>query len=276
MNRQLATCFTVMLATAAPAVQPHDRWDLGSGFCTSDDAVADTCNQLIHGQAQEHDVEAASPARDVDLMVVETKARHSYEVRVFNASTATGFTAGQPPGGGFSLNRVDAMETVLTQSFAPDGPLVFTDVGGWIAVRWIGDSINQRDYIRVEGKDFANPDSNHRYFIELLDTTYFIPRFNNSGSQATVFLIQNTTAAPVSGSIYFYSAAGVHLHTQPLSLAVHGLQVLSTSSIGALAGTSGSATIAHDGCYGALAAKAVALEATTGFSFDTIAMPVPR
>jgi hypothetical protein len=42
-----------------------------------------------------------------------------------------------------------------------------------------------------------------------------------------------------------------------------------TSAIGALVGQGGSITIAHDGAYGSLNVKAVALEPSTGFSFDT-------
>ena len=36
-----------------------------------------------------------------------------------------------------------------------------------------------------------------------------------------------------------------------------------------MAGVGGTITIAHDGGYGNLAVKAVALEPSTGFSFDT-------
>jgi hypothetical protein len=35
-------------------------------------------------------------------------------------------------------------------------------------------------------------------------------------------------------------------------------------------------TVAHDGAYGALAGKAVALEPATGFTFDTPLVPRPR
>ena len=61
---------------------------------------------------------------------------------------------------------------------------------------------------------------------------------------------------------------------QPLSLAAHGLQVVSTAGIPALAGASGSAAIAHDGTYGALAGKAVSLDPSTGFTFDTLIAPI--
>ena len=45
--------------------------------------------------------------------------------------------------------------------------------------------------------------------------------------------------------------------------------MLNTASLAALAGMSGTITIAHDGRYGDLAGKSVALEPATGFSFDS-------
>lgn len=107
------------------------------------------------------------------------------------------------------------------------------------------------------------------------DTTYLLPRWNSSGTQTTVFLIQNGSRSPVTGSILLYNAAGVLGHTQPLSLVARGLQVFSTAGIPALAGGSGSAAIVHDGSYGALSGKAVAFEPSTGFTFDTLIAPIP-
>jgi hypothetical protein len=41
-------------------------------------------------------------------------------------------------------------------------------------------------------------------------------------------------------------------------------------------GQRGSITVSHDGGYGALTGKAVALESATGFSFDSPMAPRPR
>jgi hypothetical protein len=65
------------------------------------------------------------------------------------------------------------------------------------------------------------------------------------------------------------------VHTEPLGVSANALQIFNTASIPALAGISGHALVAHDGGYGALAGKAVALEAATGFSFDTALTPKP-
>ena len=50
--------------------------------------------------------------------------------------------------------------------------------------------------------------------------------------------------------------------------------VLDTAAV--VPGASGSLTVAHDGPYGGLVGKAVALEPSTGFSFDTPLEPRPR
>jgi len=264
------------LVLCIAAVHSHDRWEAMSTECLNDDDASDLCNQLVHGQPQEHDVEAVSPARDEDWMVVETKARRSYEVKMFSASTILGISSLNAASNGLLLNRVTSAGATLTSSTAPDGTINFADAGTWLAVRWTGGTSSQRDFIRVQGKNYGNPTANDRYVIELLDTTYDVPRFNSSGTQTTVLLLRNASPATLTGSIFFYSAAGALLHTEPLSLPVNGLQVVSTAAIGALAGQSGSAAIAHNGPYGAIAGKAVALEPSTGFTFDTAVLPVPK
>ena len=103
----------------------------------------------------------------------------------------------------------------------------------------------------------------------MLETTYAVPRFNNSATQQTVLLLQNTRAQAVQGTIHFFAAAGTLLLSHPFTLSARGLLVLNTSTLPALAGQSGSALVAQNGGYGALAGKAVALEPATGFTFDT-------
>jgi len=52
--------------------------------------------------------------------------------------------------------------------------------------------------------------------------------------------------------------------------------VLNTSTLPALQGQAGAITISHDGRYGALQGKAVAVEPATGFTFDTPLEPRRR
>jgi hypothetical protein len=53
------------------------------------------------------------------------------------------------------------------------------------------------------------------------------------------------------------------------------LDVFNVATFPSLAGQSGHITVAHDGGYGALNMKAVALEPATGFSFDTPSVNIP-
>jgi hypothetical protein len=53
------------------------------------------------------------------------------------------------------------------------------------------------------------------------------------------------------------------------ALGAKQLLVLNTSTVSGVAGQSGSMTVAHDGPFGALSGKAVAVEPATGFTFDT-------
>ena len=98
----------------------------------------------------------------------------------------------------------------------------------------------------------------------------------NKVSQVTVVILQNREAQPVAGTIAFWSAAGGLLLEQPFALAPHGSVAVNTAGLAALTGASGSITVAHDGPYGGLAGKAVALEPGTGFSFDSPLLAKPR
>jgi hypothetical protein len=269
--RRVLCVLALMIAFVAPGANADDIWE-SSSICSPDDFAA-SCNQLLHGAIQTHDLQGTSAAPDQDWMVVETKIRHSYEARAFN--TAIPFK-----GAGCSncadFDRVNGTGTVLTGPFGPDGGGPWLGfIPSYVVVRWIG-AANQRDWIRVIGPTTgATLTASDKYDIQLRDTTYFISRWNQSGSQVTVFLIQNNSQATVTGSIYFYDAAGALLSTQALSVPVSGLQILSTAGIPALSGLSGSAAIAHLGPYGALTGKVVALEPGTGFTFDTLISPLP-
>lgn len=263
----------------ASAARATDKWDL-SVTCFDHDngtpfgGAPFTCNELVHGASQVHDLTATSPARDSDFMKVETRANRSYEVRVSGNSTV--FEGSVPCVNCGHVDRVDSAVNVLTAGFSPDSSFPYTDSSSHVVVRWTGGATNQRDFIRVTGTNYGPPGADDTYQIEFFDSTYDIARWNNSGSQITVFVIRNASPFLVTGNVFFYNTAGSLLATQPLSIPVNGSQSVNTATIPALIGFGGSAAIAHDGGYGALAAKAVALEPATGFSFDTTALPVPR
>jgi hypothetical protein len=87
------------------------------------------------------------------------------------------------------------------------------------------------------------------YRVRFYETTSSIPRFSNAGSQMTVVTL---------------------LASSDFGLAAKQTLVLDTTSVAALVGASGTVTISHDGRYGDLVGKAVALEAASGFSFDSL------
>ena len=116
------------------------------------------------------------------------------------------------------------------------------------------------------------------YRLRAYETTLRGGRFNNAGSQTTVLLLQNPGSSPITASIRFWSSSGELLATHALAapLGPKGLLALATAGVPGVAGHSGSVTVAHSGPYGVLTGKLVALEPSTGFSFDTPLLPRPR
>jgi hypothetical protein len=121
----------------------------------------------------------------------------------------------------------------------------------------------------------CGPDDAYR--LRFYETTGSLARINNSGSQVTVVILQNTTSATVNGSLRFWTPSGASaIVTGPsFTIPPRGSVLFNTSALG-LAGFSGTATVTHDGPYGGLAGKAVALEPATGYSFDTPMLLRPR
>jgi hypothetical protein len=113
-----------------------------------------------------------------------------------------------------------------------------------------------------------------RYRIRSWETTLSLSRLNNSASQATVLVLQNTTEAPATGNVWLRDATGASAGSVAFSIAPHGTFVLNTS--GVAPGLSGSLKVSHDAPYGALVGKAVAVEPATGFTFDTPLVPRGR
>jgi hypothetical protein len=74
--------------------------------------------------------------------------------------------------------------------------------------------------------------------------------------------------------ISFYNAAGTLIDTQGAPLAPNAPYVFNTASVSTLVGQSGFARVAHTAGYGGLSGKAVALEPSTGFTFDTVLTPI--
>jgi hypothetical protein len=114
------------------------------------------------------------------------------------------------------------------------------------------------------------------YRVRAYDTTAVLPRFNNSATQSTVLLLQNTTDRLINGAAYFWSGGGTLAGSLAFGLAANQTLAISTPSIPGVAGQSGTITVVHDGRFGDLGGKAVAVEPATGFTFDTSLSYRPR
>jgi hypothetical protein len=158
-------------------------------------------------------------------------------------ATSTVVAASQPVGLGFSR----------TLRFRNDASTVVDD-----------------QYVRVASQGCTSACGADDVFrLRVYETTLYGPRFNNVGGQGTVLVLQNQGAAPVSGRAHFWSAGGTLLATAPFDLGPRGSLALATATVAGLAGQSGTLTVSHDGPYGALTGKTVALVPETGASFDT-------
>jgi uncharacterized repeat protein (TIGR01451 family) len=221
--------------------------------------------ELIHGTSLWADLASVGGVPDQDLFRIHQAAHASYEVVVDSTSGDLG--TGQGP----ALDRLASDAVTVVQSSLPAG------VGHSRSLRWAnaaGSPVND-EYVRVRSQGCSSScDAQDAYRIRSYETTYAISRFNNSATQVTVLVIQNVSSATVSGEAAFRAAgSGALLHVQPFSVAGHGVFVLATAGVPALQGQSGSVTVDHDGPYGSLAGKAVAVEPATGFTFDTEMIP---
>jgi hypothetical protein len=126
------------------------------------------------------------------------------------------------------------------------------------------------DYVEVRSLGCTtNCGTDDVYRIRVRETTLAAPRFNNTGGQVTVVLLQERAGVTSTGTLWFWSATGGLLGSHPFSLPPRQSLVLNSTTVAGVAGQGGAVTVTHDGPFGGLAGKAVALEPATGFSFDT-------
>ena len=227
--------------------------------------------QIPHGASQIHDLQSTGTPPDEDWVQIRVRNRHSYEARVSGTSGVFWINVDGPPcGAGFcaSLDRVDSAGNVLQPGAMLEGSSRAS------SLRWMA-TASGGAFVRIQGPAGTALGSFDEYEIEFFDTTYALPRFNNSATQTTVFILQNLKAAAILGSVDFYNATGSLLHSEAISLPASGGLVLNTAAL-PVAGQSGFALVPHNGGWGALAGKAVALEPATGFTFDTQLTTMPR
>jgi hypothetical protein len=223
--------------------------------------------ELSHGFELLEDLDSATTGAeggniDTDVYRISQKPFSSYEAVVDSTSGDIGPT--------LAVDRIDFATSAVIQSSVPVG------VGFTRSLRWqnaTAAEVNTEAVRVMSGQCTTNCGPDDVYFIRGYETTYSVPRFNNFGTQITVLLLQNPTNYTIAGNIYFWDTAGNQVGSQAFTLAAKQLQVLNTSTVPGANGIGGAVTIAHNGRYGDLSAKTVALEPATGFSFDSPALP---
>jgi hypothetical protein len=218
--------------------------------------------EISHGYELMEDLAANGGVADVDIYQISQKPLSSYEAVVDSTSGDIGPT--------LQVDRIVTATSTVVQSSVPIG------VGFSRSLRWMNTAAaedNSQSVRVMSGQCTTNCGPDDVYFIRGYETTYSIPRFNNAGTQITVLLLQNPTNYTINGNTYFWNTAGTLVGTQSFTLTAKQLQVLNTSTVPGVNGVGGAVTIAHNGRYGDLSAKTVALEPATGFSFDSPALP---
>jgi hypothetical protein len=257
-RRSLAVLFGLSLVLSA-SPSSADVWDNDP---TNEDDSNQTDNELFHGAIQVHDLAAQGGVVDQDWFVIRSRAFSSYEVLVDGLQGEIWASAATP----LPVDRVDGTGAVLTAGTTPPGGL-----GSSRGVRWANNTgTTSLDFIRVDGSTSTcttTCTTNAQYTIRMWETTGAISRFNNSGSQLTVLLLQNPTDYVISGTAYLWDTSGTLTATQAFTLLAKGLLISNLSTIAP--GASGSITVTQNGRFGDLQGKSVALEPSTGFSFDT-------
>lgn len=249
----------IVLAAAVCAPAAADVWDTA---VPSDDTPASTRHELVPGYSEVHDL-ARRPnlLADVDWYRILQEPYSSYEILVDGGGGPTGPV----------LLRTDATGLVTLQSSVGVG------TGPVRSLRWENATSQAVDTHRVQVRSatcLLDCTADDVYRVRAYETTYAISRFNNSGTQVTVLLIQNASDDVVSGTVHFWSPGGTRLGGAAFSLQPLAVSVINTGLVSGAGGVSGSATVTHDGRHGSLAGKSVALEPATGFSFSTPLDPV--
>lgn len=257
--RTMTVSLVLALGLARVGSAEADEWDVGS----NDDIVGTVDNVLFHGARQVHDLGAHGGLADVDLYRIASRPLSSYQFVVDGQTGALDLASDD-------VQRLDASGTIVAESAATDGI-------GSLTLRWAAGNIGSpaAGFVRVRGAACGTQCGTlDRYRVRFEETTCRIARFNNSGSQATVLLVQNTTDQPCAITYHYLRNDGSVLATEAFIVEAGVLQV--RPPFNSINGQSGSVRIAHTCGTGGLSGKAVSIEPSTGFTFDTPLEPRPH
>jgi hypothetical protein len=252
----------VVMWSGAPAAR-GDVWDLG----TDNDNAFTSDNELVNGLDQVHDLAAqqGGTVEDEDWYPFHEFCNNSYEILVDGVTGGVGnVNTGSP-----ALDLINSDGTTVlygSQPVSSQGIARRLDVG------CVGTDLEYPKYVRV-----SHPacgflcSSTDQYHIHFRDTTALVPRFNNTATQLSILVLQNSASTTGSVSGVAYDEFGTVIGGFGTSLPPNSVAIinLSTTNSGSLAGKSGALKLVNTLPYGTLAGKVVAVEPGTGFTFDT-------
>lgn len=273
MRKVLAVlaCVALGLVVFAPAARA-DVWD----SATDTDDVIYTDNELIHGSNQLHDLGVrysstsdctyvSTPCTDVDWYLINSPAYSSWEVVIDGTTGDIGYSfnfARWTNGGGSNL-----------QTYTSVTP-------GWDYAKFLAwentTSTDTRYMVKVWNPSCGTSCStSDQYRIRSMETTIGIPRFNNSGGQVTVLICQNVSTRSISGRAHLWNETASATPITSITFTLTSRDV-TTWNLSTYANTyRGAITVTHNGRYGEVVCKSVALEPATGFSFDSPGVTKP-
>jgi hypothetical protein len=240
---------------------------VGVGTILNDDSAvpSGSLDELVHGSAETRSLETqAGPTAIAQEWRLRQAPFASYEVVV------DGVTGDLGPDGP-ALDRLASDGSVVQQAVGATG-------GTSRSLRWENGATAVGDErIRVQSRGcILDCDAADSFRIRLYETTLHGARFNNSATQITILVVQDASGQGVTGHLDFWGGTGTLLHSEALALGPRQTLVVNTAGLAGLAGQAGSITVRHDGSYGSLQGKAVAVEPATGFTFDTPLEPRRR
>ena len=248
--------FAVSLAGLSTAAMAVDDWDVGA---IKDNTAATTRNELARGEWQMHDLEAIGGVADEDWYDVPTTSFRTYQVAIGQV------TGDAPIDNADFLTLWDAAGTTL---------LATANAAAGATSKVIRFDSQAGTSFRVRVKGSVGSTATARYAINVVESTMYCPRYNNSGTQSSVVIIQNTTNGPCSVGISFIIEDGTSSQFTAGTVPSAGTLVVAGGSVAGVPGTTGRVQILPNlpnRCSpSALKAKVVALEPSTGFSFDTL------
>lgn len=256
------------LPSQAAAIDP---WDVTSAF--GDDDTTSTDNELASGTVQQHDLQAVSGVQDQDWYLVGQQPYSSYEVIADSLTEDVADIPATNLNQALQVDLVDGAGTLQSSGYA------FSSLGSARSLRFRNATSSEitNQYVRImtgsAGNCTTTCTSTSQYRVAMKETTLLAPRFNNTGTQSTIVFLQNGGRESLTASIRFYNTAGALVGTHTVNVPVKGLEVVPTFNVPGVGGQSGSMSIDHTGRFGGLSAKAVALEPSTGFTFDTAFVP---